>query len=135
MHIKTKGVQLLLDGVNRYLPSPAEVENIALDQNNNESEMLLKNDPNAPLVALAFKLEESRFGQLTYLRIYQGSLKKGGYIYNQTSGKKVKVPRIVRMHSSDMADVDEIQAGDVAAVFGVECASMDTFTDGTTNCS
>ena len=97
---KNKGVQLLLDGVNRYLPSPAEVENIALDQDNNESEMLLKNDPNAPLVALAFKLEESRFGQLTYLRIYQGSLKKGGYIYNQTSGKKVTVPRIVRMHKA-----------------------------------
>ena len=132
---KNKGVQLLLDGVNRYLPSPAESVNIALDQDNNEAEVELANDPDAPLVALAFKLEESRFGQLTYLRIYQGTLKKGVAIYNQSTGKKVKVPRIVRMHSSDMEDVNELSAGDVAAVFGVECASMDTFTDGTSNVS
>eukprot|EP00605_Chrysophyceae_sp_TOSAG23-4_P001737 GSChrysophyteH1.ASY1.ANO1.1924.1 assembled CDS len=116
---KNKGVQLLLDAVSRYLPSPNE----------------LACSPEKPLVALAFKLEESRFGQLTYLRVYQGTLKKGGYMFNQSTGKKVKVPRIVRMHSSDMEDVSEIRAGDVAAVFGVECASMDTFTDGALNCS
>jgi elongation factor G len=132
---KNKGVQLLLDGVNRYLPAPGEIQNVALDVDNDEQEITLKNDPSAALVALAFKLEESRFGQLTYLRVYQGSLKKGATVTNQSTGKKVKVPRLVRMHSSDMEDVDEAQAGDVVAVFGVECASMDTFTDGSVNAS
>ncbi len=132
---KNRGVQLLLDGVNRYLPSPGEVQNVALDLSKGESEMNLSNDPNAPLVALAFKLEESRFGQLTYLRIYQGTLKKGSTVINQSNGKKVKVPRLVRMHSADMEDVDFASAGDVVAVFGVECASMDSFTDGSVNCS
>lgn len=132
---KNKGVQLLLDGVNRYLPAPGDVVNVALDQSNGEEEMTLKNDPSSPLVALAFKLEESRFGQLTYLRIYQGSLKKGATVINQNTGKKVKIPRLVRMHSNDMEDVDEAQAGDVVAVFGVECASMDSFTDGQVDCS
>ena len=132
---KNKGVQPLLDGVNRYLPSPGEIQNVALDLTKDEEEIALSNDPSAPLIALAFKLEESRFGQLTYLRIYQGTLKKGATVFNQSSGKKIKVPRLVRMHSSDMEDVDHACAGDVVAVFGVECASMDTFTDGSVNCS
>ncbi len=132
---KNKAVQLLLDGVNRYLPSPREIQNHALDQSNAEAKLPLSCDPEKGLVALAFKLEESRFGQLTYLRIYQGSLKKGAYMFNQNSGKKVKIPRIVRMHSNEMEDVEEVSAGDVCAVFGVECASMDTFTDGVLNCS
>ncbi len=130
---KNKGVQSLLDGVTEYLPSPGDVENIALDTANNEAEVSLKCSPSEPLVALAFKLEESRFGQLTYLRIYQGSLKKGASVINVTSGKKVRIPRIVRMHSNEMQDVDSATAGDVVAVFGVsDVASMDTFTDGTT---
>lgn len=128
---KNKGVQPLLDGVNFYLPSPAEVPNSALDLNNNESVVPLDCSPTAPLVALAFKLEESKFGQLTYLRVYQGTIKKGMNITNLTNGKKVKVPRLVRMHSNLMEDVEMVSAGDVVAVFGVECASMDTFTDGT----
>lgn len=132
---KNKGVQPLLDGVNRYLPSPGEIQNVALDLSKGEEEMRLSNSPDAPLVALAFKLEESRFGQLTYLRIYQGTLKKGATVVNQSSGKKIKVPRLVRMHSADMEDVDSATAGDVVAVFGVECASMDSFTDGSINCS
>ncbi len=132
---KNKGVQLLLDGVNMYLPSPAEVENKALDLDRNEEEVNLECNPNAPLVALAFKLEESRFGQLTYLRVYQGLMKKGMNIVNASSGKKTKVPRLVRMHANEMEDVDSAGAGDVVATFGVECASMDTFTDGTINYS
>ena len=129
---KNKGVQLLLDGVNRYLPAPNEMRNVALDQaaGVDAAEVDLKCDPTAPLVMLAFKLEESRFGQLTYLRVYQGTLKKGAIVTNMSTGKKVKIPRLVKMHSADMADVDEASAGDVVAVFGVECASMDTFTDG-----
>ena len=130
---KNKGVQTLLDGVTEFLPSPGDVNNIALDTADNEKEVALTCSATAPLVALAFKLEESRFGQLTYLRIYQGSLKKGANVINVTSGKKVRIPRIVRMHSNEMQDVDSATAGDVVAVFGVsDVASMDTFTDGTT---
>ena len=132
---KNKGVQLLLDGVSKYLPSPGEVDNTALDLSNDEAIVTLKSDPKAPLVALAFKLEESKFGQLTYVRVYQGRLSKGMYITNTNSKKKVKVPRLVRMHSNEMADVDSVEAGDVVAVFGVECASMDTFTDGSVDYS
>ena len=105
---KNKGVQLLLDGVSDYLPSPAEVKNIALDVKNDEAEVALVCDANSPLVALAFKLEESRFGQLTYLRVYQGTLKKGMYVVNTNTSKKVKIPRLVRMHSNEMQDVDTV---------------------------
>jgi elongation factor G len=132
---KNKGVQLLLDGVINYLPSPAEVENIALDLSKDEATVPLSSNPKAPLVALAFKLEESKYGQLTYIRIYQGSIHKGMVVTNTSSRKKVKVPRIVRMHSNEMEEVDSAGAGDVVAVFGVECASMDTFTDGSVNYS
>ena len=130
---KNKGVQLLLDGVNNYLPSPKEVENVGLDLDKNEAEVKLHCDPEAPLVALAFKLEESRYGQLTYIRIYQGTLRKGTNVLNTKTGKKIKVPRLVRMHSNEMEDIDSVGAGDVIAVFGVECSSMDTFTDGQVN--
>ncbi|GAB2301278.1 Elongation factor G-1, mitochondrial [Dionaea muscipula] len=127
---KNKGVQPLLDGVLSYLPWPAEVSNYALDQNNNEEKISLSGSPTGPLVALAFKLEEGRFGQLTYLRIYEGVIKKGDFIHNVNTGKKVKVPRLVRMHSNEMEDIQEAHAGQIVAVFGVDCASGDTFTDG-----
>ncbi|KAJ0972896.1 hypothetical protein J5N97_020855 [Dioscorea zingiberensis] len=127
---KNKGVQPLLDGVLDYLPCPTEVENHALDQNNSEEKVLLSGTPAGPLVALAFKLEEGRFGQLTYLRIYEGVIKKGEYIININTGKKIKVPRLVRMHSDEMEDIQEAHAGQIVAVFGVDCASGDTFTDG-----
>ncbi|MGE3262432.1 MAG: elongation factor G [Bacteriovoracia bacterium] len=129
---KNKGVQPLLDAVAAYLPSPPEVRNEALDQNKGEAKVEIPSDPKAPLVALAFKLEDGRYGQLTYMRIYSGSVKKGDMIMNVSQGdKKVKIPRIVRMHSSVMGDVEEARAGDICAFFGVECASGDTFTDGT----
>jgi elongation factor G len=84
-------------------------------------------------VALAFKLEDGRYGQLTYMRIYQGRMTKGEFIVNQVNQKRVKVPRIVRMHSNEMNDVNEATSGDIVALFGVECSSGDTFTDGTVN--
>lgn len=128
---KNKGVQPLLDGVASYLPSPPEVRNEALDQNKGEEKIAIPSDPKAPLVALAFKLEDGRYGQLTYMRVYSGSVKKGDMIMNIAQGdKKVKIPRIVRMHSAVMVDVEEARAGDICAFFGVECASGDTFTDG-----
>jgi len=131
---KNKGVQTLLDAVTYYLPNPSEKENIALDQNNKEAEIQLTPDANKPFVGLAFKLEDGRYGQLTYIRVYQGKIAKGEVIFNCSAGmKKVKIPRIVRMHAADMNDVEVAQAGDIVALFGVECSSGDTFTDGKVN--
>jgi len=130
---KNRGVQLLLDGVTDYLPNPSEVKNVALDLKNEEEPVVLDDDPSAPLVSLAFKLEEGRFGQLTYLRVYQGKIDKGMTIINTSSGKKLKVPRLVRMHSDDMEDVTSASSGDIVALFGVDCKSGDTFTDGSVN--
>ncbi|KAI9680388.1 MAG: Elongation factor G, mitochondrial [Trizodia sp. TS-e1964] len=125
-----KSVQPMLDGVCDYLPNPGEVENIALDQRREEAPVQLISYNSLPFVGLAFKLEESNFGQLTYIRVYQGSMRKGMNIFNARNSKKVKIPRIVRMHSNEMEEVPEIGAGEICAVFGVDCASGDTFTDG-----
>ena len=125
---KNKGVQPLLDGVVRYLPNPTEVENYALDLDDDEREFAIEVNPDAGLIALAFKLDEGRFGQLTYLRIYQGTLKKGDTIFNSRMNRDVRVGRIVRMHSADMEDIEAATAGDIVALFGVDCASGDTFT-------
>lgn len=127
---KNKGVQKLLDGVSDYLPSPPEKDNFALNVDNNEEKVKLGSDPNLPLVALAFKLEDGRFGQLTFFRIYQGTLRKGDFITNAKDQKKVKVPRVVRMHSDEMEDIEGASAGDIIALFGIDCSSGDTFTDG-----
>ncbi|PPS07949.1 hypothetical protein GOBAR_AA12690 [Gossypium barbadense] len=121
---KNKGVQPLLDGVLSYLPCPIEVSNYALDQTKNEEKVMLPGTPDGPLVALAFKLEEGRFGQLTYLRVYEGVIRKGDFIVNINTGKKIKVPRLVRMHSDEMEDIQEAHAGQIVAVFGVDCASF-----------
>ncbi|KAF9106399.1 Elongation factor G, mitochondrial [Mortierella sp. AM989] len=128
--IKNKGVQPLLDAVCAYLPSPNEVENVALDIRNDESKVTLSSGEKDPFVGLAFKLEEGRFGQLTYMRVYQGTLRRGGFITNIKNDKKVKVPRLVRMHADELEDVDEIGPGEICAMFGVDCSSGDTFTDG-----
>ena len=130
---KNKGVQPLLDGVVDYLPEPIEKPNYALDTSNNEEPVLVTGKKEDQLLALAFKLEETTFGQLTYMRIYQGTLKKGNQIVNVADGRKVKLARIVRMHSDDMEEIDEAHAGDVVAMFGVDCRSMDTFSEGKTN--
>ncbi len=127
---KNKGVQLLLNGVTDYLPNPTEVVNKGLDIDKNEEEVIVVNDPDKPLVAYAFKLDDGRYGQLTYMRIYQGTLKKGEFIINTADRKKVKVPRLVKMHSNEMADIEFAYAGDIVALFGVDCSTGDTFTDG-----
>ncbi|CAH2247399.1 elongation factor G, mitochondrial [Pelobates cultripes] len=130
--LKNKGVQPLLDAVLDYLPNPSEVQNFAiLNQENTEekSKILMSSlrDDTQPFVGLAFKLEAGRFGQLTYVRVYQGMLKKGEYIFNTRTGKKVRVQRLVRLHADLMEDVDEVYAGDICALFGIDCASGDTF--------
>ena len=125
---KNKGIQLVLDAVNQFLPSPMEVDNRALDLDKNEEPIRLSGKKEDPLVALAFKLEDGQFGQLTYIRLYQGELKKGDACVNVRNGKKLKIGRIVRMHADQMEDVEKIEAGYIGALFGVDCVSGDTFT-------
>jgi elongation factor G len=126
---KNKGVQPLLDAVTRYLPSPTEVENTAVDLSNDEAPITLSADANKPLVALAFKLEDGRYGQLTYLRVYQGRIGRGSSIINSRTKRRHKVGRLGRMHAADMEELEEAFAGDIVAMFGIDCASGDTFTD------
>jgi elongation factor G len=127
---KNKGVQPLLDAVNAFLPSPEDVVNSAVDLANNEQPITLSSDPNKPLVALAFKLEDGRYGQLTYVRVYQGMLSRGQTLTNARTKKRIKVGRLVRMHANEMEEIESSAGGDIVALFGVECASGDTFTDG-----
>lgn len=128
-----KGIQPLLDGVIRYLPNPTEVHNYGLDLDNNETQVELFNVADKPCVALAFKLDDGQYGQLTYVRIYQGKIVKGDELFNTRAQKKFKVGRIVRMNSAAMEDINEGQPGDIIALFGVDCASGDTFCGGGLN--
>src|SRR5689334_1276147 len=97
----------IFDGVVYYLPNPKEVTNEAHDQQKNEEKVVLASDESKPFVGLAFKLEDGRYGQLTYMRIYQGKVAKGDFIVNMANQKKVKVPRLVRMHADEMHDIDK----------------------------
>lgn len=124
---RNKGVQRLLDGVGYYLPSPKERQNKAFDLDKNEAEVMLEADPTKPFVGLAFKLDDGRYGQLTYLRVYQGTLKKGDFIQNAKDEKRVKVGRLVRMHADQMVDIEQAAGGDIVAMFGIDCHSGDTF--------
>ncbi len=132
---KNKAVQPLLDAVVNYLPNPSQVENEALDMDNDEKPVVLTGSVDDPLVALAFKLEDGQYGQLTYIRVYQGVLQKGSSITNIRNGKKIKVGRLVRMHSAEMEEMDAINSGSIGAIFGVDCASGDTFVDPSLNYS
>jgi elongation factor G len=132
---KNKGVQLLLDAIGRFLPDPSEITNKALDLENDEAEVKLEADDSKPLVALAFKLEDGQYGQLTYIRIYQGKVKKGGDLFNTRLQRKFKAGRLIRMHASSTEDINEAGAGDIVALFGIDCASGDTFCDPNLNLS
>jgi len=124
---KNKGIQPLLDAVTQLLPCPMDVQNEALNKDNDEAPITLTGKPVDPTVALAFKLEDGPYGQLTYIRVYQGVLEKGATLINARTGKKIKIGRVVRMHSDQMEDIDSIPAGYIGALFGIDCASGDTF--------
>jgi elongation factor G len=131
---KNKGVQLLLDAVTYYLPSPPEVVNQAHDQDKNEEKVIMESNPDKPFVGLAFKLQQDKYGQLTYFRIYQGRITAGDTIYNVSNeNRKVRVPRMFRMHSEDREEIQVAESGDIVAFYGVEASSGETFTDGKIN--
>ena len=130
---KNRAVQPLIDKVCQLLPSPLLMDYEALDQDKNEAVVKLEPTPEKDLVMLAFKLEDGRFGQLTYCRIYQGRVSKGDTIFNCSNGNKHKVGRLVMMHANEMNDIESAEAGDIVALFGIECASGDTFTNGEVN--
>ncbi|MCF8092156.1 MAG: elongation factor G [Desulfotignum sp.] len=132
---KNKAVQPLLDAVIDYLPSPLDINNEAIDLDNNEESVILESRFDKPTVALAFKLEDGQYGQLTYIRVYQGCITKGDTLINSRDGKKTKAGRLIRMHASQMEDVEEIPAGHIGAMFGIDCASGDTFVSPSINYS
>jgi elongation factor G len=128
---RNKGVQLLLDGVVNYLPNPKEVVNEGHDQSKGEEKILIESDPTKPFVGLAFKLQQDKYGQLTYFRVYQGTVTAGDTIYNVSNEmRKVRVPRMFRMHSDDREEIQSAESGDIVAFYGVEASSGETFTDG-----
>ncbi|MEK6625196.1 MAG: GTP-binding protein, partial [Bdellovibrionota bacterium] len=114
---KNKAVQLLLNGVARYLPSPLEAEKPSA-KDEHGSKITLEPDKDKPLVCMAFKITDEQFGQLTYTRIYQGTLNKGETIHNTRTKKRVRVGRMVRMHANERANIDEAHAGDIIAMIG-----------------
>ncbi|HYO94974.1 MAG TPA: elongation factor G, partial [Polyangiaceae bacterium] len=131
---RNKGVQLLLDGVLHYLPNPKEVVNEAHDQTKNEEKIVVDSDPTKPFIGLAFKLQQDKYGQLTYFRVYQGTVTSGDTIYNISNEmRKVRVPRMFRMHSDDREEIQSAESGDIVAFYGVEASSGETFTDGKMN--
>ena len=124
---KNKGIQPLMDAIIHYLPDPTEVDNFAVDIEVEGKEVKLEADPTAETVALAFKLEDGPYGQLTYIRIYQGSVKKGDELFNPRSRLNFRVGRLIRMHADSMEDIQEAICGDIVALFGIDCVSGDTF--------
>ncbi len=124
---RNKGIQPLLDAVVRYLPSPLQVENRALHHDESAGSFRLEPDPEKPTVAMAFKIVEDPYGTLTFMRLYQGRFEKGGFYYNQRTGRRERFSRIVRMHADQREDIESAGPGDIVAVLGVDCASGDTY--------
>jgi len=124
---KNKGVQPLLDAVTRYLPSPLEREIRGKDPKDETKRIELLPDPARPFVGMAFKIVDDAFGQLTFMRVYQGTVNKGETYVNQRTGRKERFSRLVRMHSDKREDIDTAHAGDIIAVTGIDSASGDTY--------
>ena len=132
---KNKGVQPLLDAVNRYLPSPLDRDIKGNDPKDETKKIDLKPDPKAPFVGMAFKIVDDEFGQLTFMRIYQGTIEKGGTYVNQRTGRKERFSQIVRMHSDKREKIESAGAGDIVAVTGIDSASGDTYADERDQCT
>ncbi|EAQ77584.1 elongation factor G [Blastopirellula marina] len=132
---KNKCVQPLLDAITRYLPSPLEVEYKAKDVEDPTVLIPLSCETDAPFVGMAFKIVEDPYGQLTFMRIYQGKIEKGKGYVNQRTGKTDRFSRIVRMHSDKREEIDVATAGDIVAVMGIDCASGDTYASERNYCS
>ncbi|MDQ6931768.1 MAG: elongation factor G, partial [Candidatus Eremiobacteraeota bacterium] len=126
---KNKGVQPLLDAIVDFLPSPIDAKPIVGIGKRGE-EIVRKADDNQPFAALAFKIASDPYGNLTYFRVYSGTLDKGSYVYNARSGKKERIGRILRMHANHREDIDQIGAGDIAAAVGLtDTRTGDTLCD------
>jgi len=129
--LKNKGVQLVLDAVIDYLPAPTDVPPIKGIDSNTGEEVERKSSDDEPLAALAFKLQTDPFvGQLTYFRVYSGTVEAGSYVYNSTTESKERVGRILRMHANDREDVKKVYAGEIAAIVGLKnTKTSDTLCD------
>ncbi len=124
---KNKGVQPLMDAVLRFLPCPSDVPIEAVDLDHDNAPVILESDPAKPTVAYVFKLDEGRYGQLTFIRVYQGTLAKADTIIQTRTGRKIKIGRLVRMHADKMEDIVKASAGDIVGLFGIDCHTGDTF--------
>ncbi len=124
---RNKGVQPLLDAIKRYLPCPLEAPAKGKNPKDQTQIIELKPDTSLPFVGMAFKIVDDEFGQLTFTRIYQGKIEKGGTYYNQRTGKKERFGRIVKMHADKREEIDVAEAGDIISIMGIDCASGDTY--------
>ncbi len=124
---RNKGVQPLLNAIVRYLPSPLDRQIYALDCDDQDRRVELYPDSERPFVGMAFKIVDDPYGQLTFVRIYQGRIEKGQQYFNQRTGRKERFSRILRMHADKREEIDSATAGDIVAVMGIECASGDTY--------
>ena len=124
---KNKGIQPLLEAIARYLPSPLTCALPTAQDDDKGERVEITPDPDKGLLAMAFKITDEQFGQLTYTRIYRGTLNKGDNVYNTRTKKKVRVGRMVRMNSNDRENINGAHAGDIVALIGIDCASGDTF--------
>jgi elongation factor G len=128
---KNKGVQLLLDAVVAYMPSPLDVPPIKGVLPDSEEEDVRKSDDDGPFAALAFKIMSDPYvGKLAFFRVYSGILESGSYVYNSTKGKKERVGRILQMHANTREEIDRVYAGDIAAAVGLKYTTTgDTLCD------
>jgi elongation factor G len=126
---KNKCVQPLLDEVVRFLPTPLERDIFAIEVGEGEEKIELTPDASKPFIGMAFKIVEDPYGQLTFMRIYQGSIKKGEMYFNQRTQRKDRFSRIVKMHSDKREEIDTAEAGDIVAIMGIDCASGETYCD------
>ena len=123
---KNKGVQPLMDAICSYLPSPLDRVSFARDHDNEGTEIPLSADPEAPLAAMVFKIADESFGQLSYVRVYQGMLMRGQQYKNARTGKTIRIGRMVRMHANDREEIQDAGPGDIVALLAIDCASGDT---------